>query len=131
MEVAGDAARGVFPVRMLVGKRLLQRMSRLPARSRVLFVFLENSTPRTTGGVLRHYEHLFGGKRRFHATAASEIPDLARLIRGRQYGLFLLSPVVWEQVPAKIRRMPAVVRAVEEPDLVSLEETRVTAGVLF
>lgn len=131
MQMVGDAPRGVFPVRMLVGKRLLRRLGRLPARSRVLFVFLDGSFSRTARAVLGHYERLSNSKGRFHSTTVSEIPDLARLIQARRYGLFLLSPVVWEQVPTKIKRMPAVARAVEEPDPQSLEETRVTAGVLF
>jgi DNA-binding transcriptional regulator YhcF (GntR family) len=131
MQLVGDAPRGVFPVKMLVGKHLHRRIGRLPSRSRVLFVFLDQSSSRTARAVLGHYEHLFNSNGRFHTTTVSEIPDLARLIEARQYGLFLLSPVVWEQVPTKIKRMPAVARVIEEPDLQSLEETRVTAGVLF
>jgi DNA-binding transcriptional regulator YhcF (GntR family) len=130
MRVAGAAA-DVFPIRMRVGKRLLQRMRRLPARTRVLLLFSDESFPQAAEALLRHYEHLYGGDRRFHTAAVSRISDIARFIETRRYRLFLLTPAVWEQVPARIRRMPAVARAMEEPDLESLEETRIATGVLF
>lgn len=131
MGTGGKTTQSVFPVRMRMEERLKQRVSRLPARSQVLLVFVDEFFPQTGRAVLRECEYVFGKKWRFRARRIGEVPDLTKLIRTQQYPLFLLSPIVWEQMPSRLKRMPWVARLVDEPDPRSLEETRISAGVLL
>ena len=121
----------VFSVRMRADERLRRRVSRLPARSAVVFVGSDEDFPRTGGAMLKHCEQLFGRKVRFQAKKVSEIPDLTSFVLRQRYRLFLFSPLVWEMLPARIQRMARVAPAVCEPDPRSLEEIRVAAGVLL
>lgn len=131
IDVAGEIAPRVFSVKLCLDERLRRRISRLPARSAVLLGCSDEDFSRTGRAMLRHFEHLFGKRWRFQAKKVSEIPDLTGLIRARRYRLFLFSPLVWESLPARIKRMVTVAPAFSEPDSQSLEETRIAAGVLL
>lgn len=128
---ASEMSRGVFPVTMRVAERLQRRIRRLPVNSRVRLVLADDLFPQTGRAVLRHYRQLFGRRWRFDAKPIGSIPNLAVLIGSRRYRLCLLSPVVWEQTPPRLRRSALVDRMVDEPDPRSLEATRVAAGVLM
>jgi len=91
----------------------------------------DNPFPLTARAVLRHYESLFGRKWRFHAKPVGSISDLAALAGSQRYSLLLLSPLVWEQAPPRLKRSARVDRGVDEPDPRSLEEIRIAAGVLL
>ena len=129
-KVVGGGTPGVFAVRMRVDKRLRQRISKLPARSRVLVVVSDEALPPGDNSLIRECERLFGNKRRLQVKAHREVPDLVTLAKARRYRLILLFPLVWEQMPAKIKRMATTVRVVMEPDPQSLEEVRIAAGIL-
>ena len=131
IKVSGKPLPPVFPVRMRLSDRLRRRISRLPARSAVLIVSSDEDFPQTGGAFLRHCEHLFGRKGRFRAKRLSEIPNLISLLHADVYRLFLFSPLVWEQLPERVKRMAVVARAVSDPDPRSLEEIRIAAGVLL
>ncbi len=128
--VVGEGSPGVFPVRMCLDKRLQQRINRLPARSRVLIVTSDESSLAGDKALLHNCRRLFGRTRRLHAKALSGIPDLAALLESRRFALVLLSPLAWEQTPARITRMPSVARVATAPDPPALEDVRIAAGVL-
>lgn len=127
----GEATTGIFSVKMRMAARLQRRIRRLPPNSRVLLVLPDDLFPQIGRSILHHYRHLFGRKWRFHAQPASAIRDLADLVRSQRYPQYLLSPVVWEQTPPRLRRSSLVDRLVDEPDPRSLEEARIAAGVLM
>jgi len=129
--VAGEIEPHVFSVRIRLDERLLRRIRRLPTRSTVLLVCSDDDFSRTGRAMIRHCEHVFGSRWRFQAKKISDIPDLAGLIRAQRYPLFLFSPLVWETLPGRIKRMVRVAPAFSEPDPQSLEETRIAAGVLL
>ena len=131
MAAATEIRHRVFPVRMRVAERLQRRIRRLAASSRVLLLLADDLFPLTGRAVLRHYQQLFGRRWRFDAKPIGSIREVTTLVGSRQHGLFLLSPVVWEQTPPQLRRSGLVDRMVDEPDPRSLEETRVAAGVLM
>jgi DNA-binding transcriptional regulator YhcF (GntR family)/vacuolar-type H+-ATPase subunit F/Vma7 len=131
-KVVAEGTPGVFAVRMRLDKRLQERIRKLRARSRVLVVVSNKDLPATGNALFRECERLFGTKQFFQIEADCEVPDLAAYVKARRqrYQLILLFPHVWERTPAKIRRITRAVRVVVEPDLQSLEEVRVAAGVL-
>ena len=131
MAASGDRPTNILSVGMRMKERLQRRIRRLPPNSRVLLVLPDDYFPQISGPVLRRYRRLFGRKWRFDARPVSAIRDLTALVRSRRYRLFLLSPVVWEQTPIRLRRSSLVDRAVDEPDPRSLEEARIAAGVLM
>ena len=94
-KVVGAGTRGVFAVRMRVDKRLRQRISKLPARSRVLIVLSDEALPTGDRTLSRRWERFFGNKRRVQIKAHREVPDLAALVKARRYRLILLFPLVW------------------------------------
>ena len=116
---------------MRVAERLQRRILKLPTNARVLLVLEDDLFHQRGRAVLRYYQQLFGRRRRFDAKPVGSILDLATLVRSRRYGLLLLSPVVWEHTPPRLRRSALVDRMVDEPDPRSLEATRVAAGVLM
>ncbi len=129
MEIAGEATRRVFSVKMRVDERLRRRIGQLPARSALVYVGSDEDTLQAGEAILRHYEQLFGRKWRFDVKKVGEIPDLTSFVLWQRYRLFLFSPLVWEKLPARIQRMAKVAPALSEPDLRSLEESRIVAGV--
>ena len=129
--VAGEIKPRVFSVRMRLDERVRRRIGRLPRRSTVLLVCSDDDFSRTGRAMLQHCKHAFGSKWRFQAKKVSEIPDLTRLIRAQQYRLFLFTPLVWETLPGRIKRMVRVAPAFSEPEPQSLEEIRIAAGVLL
>lgn len=131
IEASREAMTGIFSIRMRMGEHLQRRIRRLPQNSRVLIVLPDDLFPQMGKSVLRRYEHLLGRKWRFHAQPVSAVRDLAALVRSQRYPLFLLSPVVWEQTPTRLRKSSLVSRMVDEPDPRSLEEARIAAGVLL
>lgn len=128
IRVAGEISPRVFPIRIRLEERLKRRIRRLPKRSGVLLVCPDGEFSRA---MLQHCEQLVGSRLRVQMRKVGEIPDLPRFVRMRRYGLFLFSPLVWETLPAGIKRMATVAPAFGEPDPQSLEETRVAAGVLL
>jgi DNA-binding transcriptional regulator YhcF (GntR family) len=131
IEVVGEITPRVFSIRIRLDERLRRRISKLPMRSTVLIICSDEDFSRTGRAMLRHCEQLFGSRWRFQAKKVGEIPDLPRLIRTQRYRLFLFSPLVWEELPTRVKRMVAVAPAFSEPDPQSLEETRIAAGVLL
>jgi DNA-binding transcriptional regulator YhcF (GntR family) len=131
MAASGEMSTSILPVRMRMEERLQRRIRRLPPNSRVLLVLPNDHFSQLGKSVLRRYRHLFGRKWRFHAQPVRAIRDLTDLVRSRRYHLFLLSPVVWEKTPTRLRKSSLVDRVVDEPDPRSLEETRIAAGVLL
>ena len=129
-KVVGAGTPEVFAVRMRVDKRLRQRISKLPARSRVLIVLSDEALPTGDRTLSRRWERFFGNKGRIQIKAHREVPDLVALAKARRYRLILLFPLVWEQMPAGVRRRVTAVRVVVEPDPQSLEEVRIAAGIL-
>ncbi len=131
--VTGEDAHRVFSVKVRLDERIRRRISRLSPRSTILFVCGDEDFARTCRAMLRHCEYVFGQKRRFQFKNVSDIPDLSRLLQARtqKFRLFLFSPIVWDTLPTRIKRMVTVAPAFSEPDPQSLEETRIAAGVLF
>jgi GntR family transcriptional regulator len=131
LTVARAADARVFPVRMRIGDRLQRRLRRLPAKARVLLVLPDDLFAHAGGAVRRHYAHLFGRNRRFVAKPLGTAQDLFVAVKSRRFQLILLSPIVWEQVPTRLKRGSLVERMVDEPDPRSLEGARLVAGVLM
>lgn len=131
-KVVGEGTPSVFAVRMRPNKPLTERIRKLPARSRVLVVASNKDLPATGTALLRECERLFGTKQCFQVEAGCDVPDLLAFVKAQQqpYRLILLFPYVWERTPVKIRRITRAVRVSVEPDLESLEDVRVAAGVL-
>jgi DNA-binding transcriptional regulator YhcF (GntR family) len=132
-KMAGEGSPGVFAVRMRLDKPLLERVRRLPARSRVLVVVSDKDLPGRQNLVVGECERLFGTKQGFQIEAHCEVPDLAAFVKARRqrYRLILLLPCVWDRTPVKVRRTTGAVRVGMEPDPQFLEEVRVAAGVLM
>ena len=129
--VAGEIAPRVFSVRVRLDERVQRRIRRLPKRSTVLIICSDDDFSRTGRAMLRHCKNVFGNRWRFQVKQVSEIPDLTNFIRAQRYRLFLFSPLVWETLPGRIKRMVKVAPAFSEPEPQSLEETRIAAGVLL
>lgn len=131
IEAAEQGASRVFSLRMRLDERLRRLVSRLPTGSSVLLVCSEEDSPRTDRAI-RYYKDLLGSSRPFRLKKVSEIPDLINLIRTRRHQLFLFNPLIWAMLPTRIKRMAGrVAPALTEPDPLSLEETRIAAGVLL
>jgi len=131
MAVAGEIKPRLLSVRMRLDERLRRRIRRLPRRSTVLLVCSDDDFSRTGRAMLRHCKHVFGTRWRFRAKKVSEIPDLTSFILAQRYRLFLFTPLVWETLSGRIKRLVRVAPAFSEPDPQSLEETRIAAGVLL
>ena len=130
-EIAGKITPHVFSVKMRVDERLGRRIRRLRARSTVLLVCADDDFERTGRARLQHCADVFGSRWRFKAVKVSDIPDLPGFIQARRYRLVLFTPLLWDTLPGRIKRMVGVAPAFTEPDPQSLEQTRIDAGVLL
>lgn len=61
----------------------------------------------------------------------TDVSDLHKLIRAKRYKLILLGPIVWETLPADVKRVTGVRPLFCEPDPHALEQIRIAAGVLI
>jgi len=72
-----------------------------------------------------------GSKYRFHVRTISEIEDLNGLLQDKRHQLLLFSPLSWEGLPSRFRRLARVSPAFYEPNPRALEKVRLAAGVLL
>ena len=61
----------------------------------------------------------------------SEIEDLNGLLQDKRHQLLLFSPLSWEGLPSRFRRLARVSPAFYEPNPRALEKVRLAAGVLL
>jgi hypothetical protein len=120
----------IFPVRLVLSERLVRRMRRLPPGSRVLLLFSRADVDRFGRLVIDLHRNTVGPNWRFECQAFERIADLGALAETDDYRLIVVSIHLWEQVSERARRQPKVVYTQYEPDMQSLEEIRLRAGVL-
>jgi hypothetical protein len=120
----------IFPVRLRLSERLVRRMRRLPAGSRVLLLFSRTDVDRFGRLVIDLHRRTVGASWRFECKAFERVVDLGALAETDEYQLIVVSIHVWDHVPERARRQPKVVYSQYEPDMQSLEEIRLQAGVL-
>lgn len=120
----------IFPVRLGLSERLVRRMRRLPAGSRVLLLFSQADVDRFGRLVIDLHKKTVGPNLRFECKAFERIVDLAALAETDEYRLIVVSIHFRDQVSERVRRQPRVVYSQYEPDMQSLEEIRLKAGVL-
>ena len=121
--------RRLFPVRVHQGENLLMRARRLAAGSRVLLVLSPEDHARIGPAVVQRFRELVGKDLRFEAASFRANLDWpAQLSR---YRLIVASAHVWDEIPERVRRSRRVVRSQSEPDLQSIEELRLAAGVVI
>lgn len=130
LTVLGGRRKCVYPVKLRVGRRLINRIRRLPAGSRVLMVFAEEDFTRMGRPVVESYRALVGTKWLFEPIAFGRISDLAAVADSGTYGLIIVSAHVWDRVPEKARRSANVALVQNELDMQSLEQVRIAAGIL-
>lgn len=131
IQVAGGMKWRMFPVQIRGDETLRRRTRHLPRRASILCVFSHEKFPRAGMAILRQCEVLFGRKWRCQGKPITEIPDLAALIRTGRYRLILFGPLVWDELPARIKRISGVAQMSWEPDPRALESSRVLAGVFL
>ena len=131
IELTGGVLRRVFPVAIRVDQRLPRRLGAFPEQSSLRCVFADEQFPRAKAAILQKFKAIFGKKFRCHSRIIGEIPDLPALIQAGHYRLVLVGPLVWDRLPARIKRTPGVVQMAWEPDPYALEAIRVPAGILL
>jgi GntR family transcriptional regulator len=131
LSAGGPDPSRVFPVRMRLEKRLHHTLDHLPARSRVLFLCAEKDLKGAALSMTDYCQGAFGQRLRFQSRTLSDVRDLPALIQERRHDLFLFSPLAWEDLPRRIKRMKRVTLAFIEPDADLLEEARIHAGVFL
>ena len=131
VELAGGTKRRILPVAIRVDRALWRRLRSIPAGSSLLCVFADQQFPRAKAALLRTFKPIFNRTWHCHSRTIGEIPDLATLIRTNRYRLILVGPLVWDKLPARVKRMPRIAQMAWEPDTHALEAVRATAGVLL
>jgi len=120
----------IFPIRLGLSERIVRRMRRLPASSRILLLFSQADVDRIGRVVVDLHIKTVGFNWQFECKAFERIEDLGALAETDQYRLIVVSIHVWDQVPERARRQSKVLCSQYEPDVQSLEEIRLTVGVL-
>ena len=128
--IRGYPVERIVPVRVRLHRRLIRRIQRMPAGSRVLCVLQDDDATHIGRAVLDYVQSTVGDKVTISTAALGDVDDLAGLARKDGFGLILVSRHVWDQIPEKARRLPGVVPAENELIRESLEKERIRAGVL-
>ena len=131
MKVAGKITPRILQVKIRLDERVRRWILTRPTRSIITIVCAEDDAGSTCQAMLRLCEGVRGDKHRFQTKNASRIPDLTKWLGANQHRPCLLSPLVWETLPARVKRWRHVAPAFTEPDLLSLEGIRIAAGVLL
>jgi GntR family transcriptional regulator len=130
--IARIDARGqrIFRLRIRQSPRIIRRIARLPVDSSVLIVHSDEDHRRIGRAVAGMFRELVQRDIRFETVPLSDAADLAQVAAQGTYQLVVVSVLVWDQLPERVRRMRSVVQSESEPDMQSLEEIRLPAGVL-
>jgi hypothetical protein len=116
---------------MRLDERVRRRIARLPTKSAVLLICADQDVSWAGRVMLQHCSDSFGSKYRFQVRTIDGIQDLPGLLKDKRHQLLLLSPLSWEGLPSRFRRLAKVSPAFYEPNPRALEEMRLAAGVLL
>jgi DNA-binding transcriptional regulator YhcF (GntR family) len=120
----------IFPIRLGLNERLVRRMRRLAVGSRVLLLFSQADVDRFGRLVIDIHNQSVGPNLEFECKAFERVENLGALAETDEYRLIVVSVHVWDEVPERARRRAKVVCSQYDPDMQSLEEIRLKAGVL-
>jgi len=120
----------LFPIRLRLSGRLVRRMRRLPAQSRILLLFSQADVDRMGRLVVEMHTTTVGRNWSFECRALERIGDVGAVAETGVYRLIIVSVHVWDQISERARRKSNVVCSQYEPEVQSLEEIRLKAGVL-
>lgn len=119
-----------FPVRVKPKDFFIQKIRRLPRDSRVLLLYSDEDFRRIGKSSVNNYQDLVGEKCRMEGLPIGSVSDLADLAARGEYRLIIVSVHLWDGLPGQIRRSSRVVRTQNEFDVQSLEEIRISAGII-
>jgi hypothetical protein len=120
----------LFPIRLRLSDRVVRRMRRLPAQSRILLLFSQADVDRMGRLVIDIHTTTVGRNWTFECRALESIEDLGVLADTGRYRLIIVSIHVWEKISERARRRSNVACSQYVPEVQSLEEIRLKAGVL-
>jgi len=121
----------VVPISVRFNKSMLAEIKKLPSRSTVLLVAEDKEFRREGQAFAETYRQAFQGLPiEFVVKPLSSIKDFAQVAEGGKYSLIVVGNSIWDRLPAEVRRIKSVSHPRVEVDRTSLEEARMTAGVI-
>lgn len=120
----------IFPIRVKLHARTIQKIKRRATGSLVLLVLAPDDAARVGQQLRSYFTSEFGDDVGAEIASIDDIDDLAALASNGKYGLLMVSWHIWDEIPEKARRHPNIFRNENEIVMESLERARVAAGVL-
>lgn len=117
----------IFSVRIKQSDRIIRRIRRLSRGKSVLLVLSNDDFDRIGKSTAENFRELVGKNLNFCSVPLGQCPDVGFL--KTKFALVIVSTHIWDELPENVRRLPNVVRSESEPDMESLEEIRISAGV--
>ena len=121
----------VVTISVRFNKSMLAEIKKLPPGSTVLLVAEDKEFRREGQAFAETYRQAFHELPiEFVVKPLSSIKDFAQVAEGRKYSLIVVGNSIWDRLPAEVRRIKSVSHPRVEVDRTSLEEARMTAGVI-
>ncbi len=122
----------VVPVSVRFTSEMVKQLTSLPHSSKVLLV-AEDDEYRRHGRqpFAEAYREVFGKRDiEYVVRPVSSFGDLKRVGTSNGYALTIVSNSIWDRLPAAVRKVRSVTHPRVEVDRTSLEQARITAGVI-
>lgn len=129
--IIGNADTRLVPIPVRPPERLSRRLRRTAPRATICLLCADQDDARLCQVMTRQIEDLQSGRHRVAVRTAAQIGNVRRFLEAPRRGLCLVSPSLWETLPAGIRRLTTLAPALTEPDPEAIEHARARAGVLL
>jgi len=121
----------IVPISVRFTDEMIKQLKALPPRSKVLLVAEDGEFRRHGQTFADAYKEVFPEQSIvFAVRPLSGIKDFAQLARCKEYALILISNSIWDRLPAEVRRLKRLSHPRVEVDRTSLEEARMSAGII-
>jgi GntR family transcriptional regulator len=121
----------VFPVMVTQSDKMIRRVRRLPVDSSILLVHSNEDFNKIGKIAAERFQEIVDKRLRIVSKPVESIGDLTGLANTDEFKLVVVSSHVWDDLPEKAKKLPMVVRSDTEPDMESLEQIRISAGVFI
>lgn len=121
----------VIPVGLRFTEQMIREIEALPRRSRVLLIAEDKDFEKHGHIFDAAYREAFAHRLlEFVGRKASDVKNLAELVRSGKYRLIIVSNRLWDNFPPPLKKMRRITHPRLEVDRTSLEEARIRAGII-
>jgi GntR family transcriptional regulator len=121
----------IVPLRMSLSERTRKELQKLPAGSRIMFIF-DQTDKAGLDLILTDYGKMFADQNLEFVARFTKDPEegVKKMVKQNQFAKVLVSNRLWKNVAKEIRQMRKVSRPIMDFDKSSIEEAKTQLGII-